>query len=172
MKNMDVYLCKAMDTYPWGLEATIESIQYALSYNDKNPHTLLLAGRIFAEEMNDYDEAIRYYEEAMAIDVDVVKIYPFLIDAYVAIGSYEKALKLIDFALIRKGVNKPLILSKRITVLEIEGKFKSALNFIEMLKLEVLDSSYDKWMEDTGKRIKDKKELSKKLKKAVSKSVK
>lgn len=167
-----MYLCKAMDMYPWGLEATIESIQYALSYNDKNPHTLLLAGRIFAEEMNDYDEAIRYYEEAMAIDVDVIKIYPFLIDAYVANGCYEKALKLIDFVLNRKGVNKALMLSKKIMVLEMEGKFKSALNFIDMLKLEVIDSSYDKWMEDTSKRIKDKRELSKKLKKTIRNPVK
>ena len=80
MKTIDKYLFQAIDNYPYWLEGTIESLDYALSYNDKNPMTLCLYGRIQAEQLQDFEEAKRYFQEALAIDIQAVAVYPFYID--------------------------------------------------------------------------------------------
>lgn len=46
MKSIDKYLFQAMDNYPYCLEETIESLDYALSYDDKNVTALCLYARI------------------------------------------------------------------------------------------------------------------------------
>lgn len=40
----DKYIFQALDAYPYNLEETVESLNYALSYDDKNAVALCLMG--------------------------------------------------------------------------------------------------------------------------------
>ncbi len=37
MEQLNTYLIKAIENYPYDLEATVESLQYAYSVDDKSP---------------------------------------------------------------------------------------------------------------------------------------
>ena len=122
MKTVDKYLFQALDNYPYWLEGTIESLDYALSYNDKNVMALCLYGRIQTEQLHDYEEAKRYFQEALAIDINAVAVYPYYLDALLLNEDYDEALKLIDFALTIKGINKVSVMILRILRLNIMSK--------------------------------------------------
>ena len=74
MKTVDKYLFQALDNYPYSLEETIESLDYALSYNDKNVMALCLYGRVQTEQLADYEEAKRYFQEALTININAVAL--------------------------------------------------------------------------------------------------
>ena len=50
MKSIDKYVVQALDNYPSWLEETIESLGYALAYDNKNVTALCLYGRFHAEQ--------------------------------------------------------------------------------------------------------------------------
>ncbi|MCZ8331568.1 MAG: hypothetical protein O9282_09675 [Flavobacterium sp.] len=171
MKTIDKYLFQAMDNYPYWLEGTIESLDYALSYNDKNPMTLCLYGRIQTEQLHDYEEAKRYFQEALAIDIQAVAVYPFYIDTLLLNEDYEEADKLIAFALTIKGINKVEIMLKKVLLLEKQVAFKKAFKDLKEIKLIVTNNEHNYQIEEIEKRLKAKKELvnSKKNKKTTGK---
>ena len=57
MKSIDKYLFQALDNYPYSLEETVESLDYALSYDEKNTVALCLYGRLYAEQLKHYETA-------------------------------------------------------------------------------------------------------------------
>ncbi len=100
------YLLKAMDAYPYNLEETLEALNYALSYNEKDAQALCLMGRVYAEQLNDYETAKQYYVEALSENIEMHHIYPHYVQALLWNDDYEDAEKLIDFALTIKGIDK------------------------------------------------------------------
>jgi len=126
MKTVDKYLFQALDNYPYWLEGTIESLEYAFSYNDKNPLALCLYGRIQSEQLQDYEEAKRYFQEALAIDINSVSVYSYYAQALILNEDYEEAAKLIEFALTIKGIDKVAIMLKKVALLETTRHYKKA----------------------------------------------
>lgn len=169
MKTVDKYLFQALDNYPYWLEGTIESLDYTLSYNDKNVMALCLYGRIQTEQLHDYEEAKRYFQEALAIDIHAVAVYPYYLDALLLNEDQDEASKLIDFALTIKGINKVAIMLRKVFLLEQQKEFKKAVKLLKEIKLLLTanDNSYE--VEETEKRLKAKLELQKPKKKAKSK---
>ena len=169
MKTVDKYLFQALDNYPYSLEETIESLDYALSYNDKNVMALCLYGRVQTEQLADYEEAKRYFQEALAININAVAVYPYYLETLLLNEDYEEANKLIDFALTVKGIDKVAVFLKKVTLLEKQKEIKAALKLVKEIKLMLTanDNAYE--VEETEKRLKSKKELLKPKKKAKSK---
>ncbi|SEQ09252.1 tetratricopeptide repeat protein [Flavobacterium urocaniciphilum] len=168
MKNIDKYLFQALDNYPYSLEETTEALDYALSYDAKNVTALCLYARIEAEQLYNYDAAKNYFEEALAINMEAVAVYPHYIDTLLLNEDYDEASKLIDFALTVKGINKMAILLKKVHLLERQLKLKEALKLIKEVKLVVYNNdTYD--LEETQKRLEAKKELLKPKKKSKDK---
>lgn len=116
MKNTDKYLFQALDNYPYWLEGTSEALDYALSYDEKNTTALCLYARIEAEQLQNYEAAKNYFQEALAINIDAVAVYPYYLETLLLNEDYEEASKLIDFALTIKGINKMAILLKKSTI--------------------------------------------------------
>ena len=114
MKNIDKYLFQALDNYPYSLEETTEALDYALSYDAKNVAALCLYARVEAEQLYNYEAAKNYFEEALAVNMEAVAVYPHYIDTLLLNEDYEEASKLIDFALSVKGINKMAILLKKV----------------------------------------------------------
>lgn len=133
--------------------------------------TLCLYGRIQTEQLHDYEEAKRYFQEALAIDIQAVAVYPFYIDTLLLNEDYEEADKLIAFALTIKGINKVEIMLKKVLLLEKRVVFKKAFKDLKEIKLIVTNNEHNYQIEEIEKRLKAKKELvnSKKNKKTTGK---
>jgi tetratricopeptide (TPR) repeat protein len=152
MKTVDKYLFQALDNYPFNLEETVESLDYALSYDDKNTMALCLYARVYAEQLLNYEEAKNLFERAIGININAIEVYPFYIQTLLLNEDWEEAEKLIDFAVTIKGINKVEIHFKRVMLLELRKEFKKALKLIKEIKLMLIDSL----MEETEKRLNDK----------------
>jgi tetratricopeptide (TPR) repeat protein len=153
MKSIDKYLFQAMDNYPYSLEETIESLDYALSYDDKNTMALCLYARMQAEQLLNYEEAKNYFQQALGININAIEIYPYYIQTLLLNEDYEEAEKLIDFALTLKGINKAGILTQKIQLLEIKKEFKLAKKLLKEVQLQVINSDFNHFLEQTKSRI-------------------
>ena len=172
MKTTDKYLFQALDNYPYWLEGTIESLDYAFSYDDKNTMVLCLYGRIQAEQLSNYEEAKSYFQEALAINIHALEVYPHYLRTLILNEDYEEALKLADFALTVKGINKAGIFVQKAILLEVQQKFKVALKEIKSAKLHSIQNDFDSGIGELEKRIKDKIDLLKDKKKKSKKGSK
>lgn len=172
MKTIDKYLFQALDNYPYSLEETIESLDYAFSYDAKNTMVLCLYGRIQAEQLMNYEEAKSYFQEALSINIHALEVYPYYLQTLILNEDYEEAQKLIDFALTIKGINKSDIYVKKAILLEAQHEFKKALKEIKNAKLHSLQFAYECNISDVEKRIEDKIDLLKKKKKSKKDSKK
>ncbi len=171
MQSIDKYVVQAMDNYPYWLEGTIESLGYALAYDHKNVMALGLYGRLYAEQMQDYEAAKQYFAEALASDIHALDIYPHYAEVLLLNEDYEEASKLIDFSLTIKGINKAQMLLKKIQLLERQQDIKAALQMLKEVKL--LSFSNDSYaLDEIEKRLKAKKELLKPKKAKKKKSAK
>jgi tetratricopeptide (TPR) repeat protein len=169
MKTVDKYLFQALDNYPYCLEETIESLDYALSYDNKSVMALCLYGRVYAEQLNDYDMAKQYYQEALAVDINAVTVYPFYLNALLLNEDYDEANTLIDFALTIKGINKAAIMFKKARLLERQNDIKGALKYLKEIKLQQSDNALASPIEELETRLIAKKEVLKGKKKGKSK---
>jgi tetratricopeptide (TPR) repeat protein len=165
MKSIDKYLFQAMDNYPYCLEETLESLDYSLSYNQKNTMALCLYGRIFAEQLQNYDEAKAYFEEAISYNINAIEVYPFYIETLILNEDFDHAHKLIEFALTIKGINKVVILLKKAFLLEVQKEFKKALKTIKEAKLLMTNNYFQNHIEICEKRINEKIKILKPKKK-------
>ena len=166
MKTIDKYLFQALDSYPYSLEETMESLDYAFSYDAKNTMVLCLYGRIQAEQLWNYEEAKTYFQEALAINIHALEVYPYYIQTLILNEDYEEAQKLIDFALTIKGINRSEIFVKKAILFEAQLQFKSALEAIKNAKLYTLQFAFDSDIIEVEKRIKGKADLMKNKKKS------
>ncbi|WP_294960461.1 hypothetical protein [uncultured Flavobacterium sp.] len=169
MKTTDKYLFQALDNYPFWLEGTIESLDYAFSYDDKNTMVLCLYGRIQAEQLMNYEEAKAYFQQALAINIHALEVYPYYLKTLILNEDYEEAQKLIDFALTVKGINKSEIYVKKAILFEAQNEFEEALKEIKNAKLHSLQFNYESDITDVEKRIENKIDLMKKKKEKKSK---
>lgn len=169
MKTTDKYLFQALDNYPFWLEGTIESLDYAFSYDDKNTMVLCLYGRIQAEQLMNYEEAKSYFQQALSINIHALEVYPYYLQTLILNGDYEEAKKLTDFALTIKGINKSDIYIKKAVLLEVQHKFNEALKEIKQAKLYSIQHDYDSGISEVEKRIKGKMDLLKKRKEKKTK---
>ncbi|MFG4003887.1 hypothetical protein [Flavobacterium aquidurense] len=165
MKTIDKYLFQALDNYPYSLEETIESLDYAFSYNAKNTMVLCLYGRIQTEQLWNYEEAKSYFQEALTINIHALEVYPHYIQTLILNEDYDEAQKLIDFALTIKGINKSEIYLKKAILFEAQLRFKEALTAIKNAKLYTLQFAFESDITEVEKRIKSKIDLLKNKKK-------
>jgi tetratricopeptide (TPR) repeat protein len=164
MKTTDKYLFQALDSYPYSLEETIESLDYAFSYDAKNTMVLCLYGRIQTEQLLNYEEAKSYFQQALTINIHALEVYPYYLQTLILNEDYTEAQKLIEFAMTIKGINKAEIFVKKAILLEVQQKFKEALKEIKQAKLYTIQHDYDSGICEVEKRIKGKINLLKKKK--------
>lgn len=172
MKTIDKHILNALDNYPYSLAETIESLEYALSYDDKNTTAIGLMGRIYAEQLLDYETAKEYYSEALSHDIYALGIYPHYIDVLILNEDWDEAEKLIDFALTLKGMDKVNVLFRKAWLKEIQCDYKMVKKLLKKIKKLNCNDNNDSIIEEFSKRIDRKmgKKKAKKKKKKVKKA--
>lgn len=159
MNSVNKHVLQALDNYPIYLEETMESLSYALSYDESNTMALCLMGRVHAEQLLDYEQAKRYFQEALAHNVQAVEVYPYFIQTLIDMGEYEAAKKTIKFALKLPGMSLTGICIKKALLFEKLRKYKKALKALKMAKLENVDLDFSSILKSIEDRIKGKQKL-------------
>jgi len=157
------YVFKALDAYPYDMEEVMESLNYALSYDQKNTTALCLMGRVHAEILKDYEQAKMYYTEALAENVNALQVYPHYVNVLLWNEDYNEVEKLINFALTIKGSDKGVLYLKKAILFEQLKKYKKALNYIKLAKENTFCTEFMNELIGEKERIKGK--LPKKKKK-------
>jgi len=161
MNSVNKYVLQALDNYPIYLEETIESLSYALSYDESNTMALCLMGRVHAEQLFDYEQAKRYFQEALAHNVRAVEVYPYFIQTLIDMGEYEAAKKTIKFALTLPGMPLAGIWLKKALLFEKMRRYKKALKALKIAKLENVDLDFSSSLKSIEERIRGKQDISK-----------
>jgi tetratricopeptide (TPR) repeat protein len=156
------YVFKALENYPYDLEEVMEALNYALSYNDKDTMALTLMGRVYAEKLYKYQEAIAYFKQALAENINAFEVYLPYVNTLLWNEDYKDAEDFIDFALTVKGSDKALLYLKKAILYEQLKKYKKALTFIKLAKEYTYNSEFMDTVNDEKTRIKGK--ISKKKK--------
>lgn len=166
MSNLlDKYLFQALDAYPYDLEEAVESLNYALSYDENNATALGLMGEIYAEQLKNYEAAKEYYQKALAADIFAVNIYPKYINVLLWNEDYAEAEKLIDYALTVKGTDKGILYVKKAIYYEQKRDYKKALKCLKSAKSYAYNNYFINDLKEEETRIKDKMPKKKKDKK-------
>ncbi len=161
MKSIDKYLVQAMDSYPYDLQEAIESLDYALSYDENSTMALCLYARMYAEQLYKYEEAKEYFQKAITVDINAIEVYPYYIQTLLQNEDFDEAGKLIDFALTIKGINKVEVLMKKVLLFEMQMQFKEALSYLDDVKLSAISNEFTFLIEEAENRIKQKQKIVK-----------
>lgn len=158
------YVFKALENYPYDLEEVMEALNYALSYDDKNTMALTLMGKVHAEKLYKYEEAIGYFKEALAENINAFEVYTPYINVLLWNEDYKETEDFINFGLTVKGSDKALLYLKKAILYEQLKKYKKALVFIKLAKEHTYNSEFMESINEEKKRIKDKMPKKKKMK--------
>lgn len=150
------YLIKALESYPYDLEQCMESLNYAMAYEDNNPIAYCLMGRVHLEIFKDYPAANSYFREALASDVDYVETYCYFLECLLIQADFEELKKLLVFAGKRKGMDRALLFYYEAMLLERQLKFKKALKMIKEAMIQAPSSSFMSDLEEMKRRVEKK----------------
>lgn len=170
METTNMYLYKAIDAYPYDLQEAVEALNYALSYEPNNPQALFLMGRLYAEQLQEVNTAIEYYEAALANEIDLVKAYPYYLDALIKNEMLAEAQKFIDFAMTVNAADKPLLIYFKGITLEKAGELKAAIKAYKAARKMALNSDFVSFANTQIERVKGKMPKNKKSKNKKKKS--
>ncbi|ULC59536.1 hypothetical protein MBM09_00820 [Flaviramulus sp. BrNp1-15] len=163
------YVFQALDAYPYNLEETLEALNYALSYNEKDAQALCLMGRVYAEQLKNYETAKHYFAEAVTQHMEMPKTYPYYIQTLLWNEDYVEAQKLLDFAQTVKGVDKALLELMQGILFEKLGQFKVAIKIFKRAKKTATNNGFIDYVDNELSRVKKKMNPKKKCKKKKKK---
>lgn len=165
---LDKYLFQALDAYPYDLQETVESLQYALSYNPKSTKALCLMGQVYAEQLKDYETAKEFYQEALAENMNAIDVYKHYINVLLWNEDYDEVEKLINFAFTIKGIDKAILYLKKAHLFEQKRAYKIAIKHLKKAKEFAYNNGFISFLKEEESRMKGK--LPKKCKKKKKKS--
>lgn len=152
----NIYLVKALDSYPYNLEEALESLNYAMAYEENNPIALCLMGRVQLEIFRDYAQANSYFREALAASIDYLETYSYFLDCLLIQEEFEEMARLLVFARKRKGIDRALMFYYEALLLEKQLKFKKAQKAIKEAMMLAQTGSFMNDLEEMKRRIEKK----------------
>jgi tetratricopeptide (TPR) repeat protein len=134
MSNLTAYnfYLKASDYYPYNMEMVMENLNYALSYDENLCQANCLMGRVYMEILKDYIQAEYFFELALCASLEYPDTYKYYSLLMIWKGEYNKALKIIQFGLKVKGMNRAVLYQNKSILYELKGDFKKARDFMEV----------------------------------------
>jgi len=136
----NTYYLKALDNYPYNLQEAIENLNYALSYDDTCANSHCLMGKLYMEQLLNFEMAKHHFEQALCANLHHIDTYYNFIRLSVKLEEYKQAKKLLRFAKNIKGIYKPALLYAKANMHEKQGKFNAAK---AVLKKAIYYSTYN-----------------------------
>jgi len=128
--NKSKYYFEALDYYPYNLAECMEALNYALSYDPEDADSLCLMGRIYSEQLRNYETAKQYFQEAMLYDVTNINTPQYYINCLINNDDLDEAEKLIEYSLRLKGIEKSILYYYRSQISEKRGSYSNAIKFL------------------------------------------
>ncbi len=123
----DQYFLKALDNYTFDIEQTVESLNYALSYDEQHPAANCLLGRLLMEKLKRFPEAKHCFERALIEDPNYVDTYKFYSQLLIWMGDLEKAETIIEKGISKVGMPKLIMIKRKAAILEARGLVQEAI---------------------------------------------
>jgi len=164
----DQYYFKALDQYPFNLEEAIENLGYSLSYNKEHVGANYLMGKLYKEQMNNFQKAEEYYLQALTGDPEDLNTCMDYILVLIILKEYDKALKLIEYSNKLRGVDLSRTFSLKALILEYKHEYEEALDLYKNAKLEAYNEDCINYLSNEIKRVKMKMKIIKKSSKKES----
>jgi tetratricopeptide (TPR) repeat protein len=158
----DKYYLKAVDSYPYDLEEVVESLKYALSYDNEHVGANYLMGKIYAEQLHNYDEAESYYQIAMAADPRNETVCLDYVLLLITMKEFGKAEKLIGYTRSLKGVDLARVYHREGLIQEYQYAYDKAIQLYEKATLDCYNEEFSGYLDATLRRVKAKQKLKKK----------
>lgn len=136
------YIFKALENYPYDLEEVMEALNYALSNDDKDTMALTLMGRVYAEKLYKYEEAVVYFKQALAENIYAFEVYTPYINTLLWNEDFKEVEEFIDFGLTVKGSDKAVLYLKKANLYEQLRDYEKALSFIKLAKEYTFNSDF------------------------------
>ncbi|MCI2228224.1 hypothetical protein MC378_03525 [Polaribacter sp. MSW13] len=159
------YVFKALENYPYDLEEVMEALNYALSYDEKDTMALTLMGRVYAEKLYKYKEAISYFKQALTENIYAFEVYMPYINTLLWNEDYLEAEEFINFGLTMKGSDKAMLYLKKAILYEQLKEYKKALIYIKKAKEYTFNSDFMTDINTEKERVKSKMPKKKKVSK-------
>lgn len=150
------YYFEALDNYPYSLPDCFEALNYALSYDPEDADSLCLMGRIYSEQLRNYETAKQYFQEALQYDLNNISIVEYYIKCLLNNEDYDEAERLIKHSLQIKSVDKANILYYKSLLFERRTDFKNALKQIKEAKKHCYNKDCSEFLTNREKSIKEK----------------
>ena len=163
----DQYYLKALDSYPYDLESSLENVQYCLSYNEQHAAANCLMGQIYACQLRDRQKAIYHFDMAITIDPELPSIYECYSSLLIDLKKLRKAERLLQYAITIDGVAKSMIYHRMALILEIRKEYKlSKVYLLNALESSIQESEVEKLKQELS-RVKGKLKSRRKRNKRV-----
>lgn len=132
------YYLKALDNYPYCLPEFLESINYALAYDDAHADAHCLMGVFYMDQLQKFNDAIFHFDKALEADVFNIQTYYNYIRLTIVTDEVEKAYEMINFASTIKGVDKPTLLHLEAILHEKSEEYQLGIDCLDLaVKLEL-----------------------------------
>jgi len=160
------YYFEALDYFPFNLSECLDALNYALSYEPEDADSLCLMGRVYSEELKDYETAKKYFDEAMQSNIGNVNTPKYYIECLLNNEDYQEAEKLIEFAIRLKGIDKSEIMNCMSLLQERNFEYKKALATLKEAKKFAYSRAALEALEEREKLVKGKVTRTRTVKKA------
>jgi len=117
------------------MEELIESLNYALSYDEEHAPSLCLEARVQMEKLKKFRDAQHRFELALLSDPNYVETYKYYSKLLIWMGKLEQAEALINKAERIVGMPKVVIIQRRAAIYECAGKVDQAMKEVKKGKL-------------------------------------
>ncbi|MCG8699788.1 MAG: hypothetical protein MI922_17165 [Bacteroidales bacterium] len=129
------YYLQALEAYPYDLAETMESLDYALSYDSKHAGVHCLMGQLYMEQTKQFDKAEHHFEQALICDINHLVTYELYSLLLIELGEFKRAKKLVKHAYTLKGASVCKLKHREALILERKGKYTRSR--------EILTEAYD-----------------------------
>lgn len=158
------YYLKALEAYPYDLTDTMESLDYALSYDSEHAGAHCLLGQLNMEQLKQYEKAKYHFDQALINDVNYTVTYEYYSLLFIYKQEYEKALKLINYALRIPSINRAIMKHREAIISEHLNELKKAKKMMKQAYHDSCDEEERSFIKLELDRIKAKSGASKRTK--------
>ena len=164
------YLLKAKEAYDFDMEECVEALNYAMSYDEENAEVWLLHGKVMLYYIKDYSSAEESFLQALSVEPAHSETFIEFIWLRINEARFEEAQQLLYKALHVVKKDFAQLYRLQAVLLEYEESYNEAIESLEIALDKTYNCSYQCFLEDEIKRLKNKKKRkAKQLKKANKK---
>ncbi len=164
MNITETYYLKALNHYPHNLEDCIENLNYALSYDAEYAPALCLMGRLYTQEIKNFNVAGDFFDRALAADFTYSETYIHYAKLLLTLEKPDELSKLLEQAFKVPGIDKSDLYHTKAIAMEQKGKFEETLELFHLALQFSFNCEMDEFLGSEIKRIEGKQKKLKKKK--------